>query len=168
MLIVIGVWYVCNQVVLLAAYGQDILINQDTIAVDTSQKQEGFSPVLYDNTNGLPTSEANAIAETKEGFLWIGSYSGLIRYDGNTFERMDSSLGIASVVSLFVDSKDRLWIGTNDSGVGVMKQGKITMYNKEDGLSSLYVLDILEDDSGRIYLATTQGMAYVDEKGSSM
>ena len=165
LLIVIGVWYVCNQVVLLAAYGQDILINQDTIAVDTSQKQEGFSPVLYDNTNGLPTSEANAIAETKEGFLWIGSYSGLIRYDGNTFERMDSSLGIASVVSLFVDSKDRLWIGTNDSGVGVMKQGKITMYNKKDGLSSLYVLDILEDDSGRIYLATTQGMAYVDEKG---
>ncbi|MBE5905461.1 MAG: hypothetical protein E7277_01535 [Lachnospiraceae bacterium] len=47
---------------------------------------EGYSAVLYDNTNGLPTSEANAIAETSEGFIWIGSYSGLIRYDRNIIQ----------------------------------------------------------------------------------
>ena len=43
----------------------------------------------------------------KDGFIWIGSYSGLIRYDGNTFHRIDASDGVASVVCLFVDSKDR-------------------------------------------------------------
>ena len=76
------------------------------ITVDYTGRSEGFATILYDNTNGLPTSEANAILETKGGFLWIGSYSGLIRYDGNTFTRMDSTTGIASVVSLYVDSKD--------------------------------------------------------------
>ena len=70
---------------------------------------------------GLPTSEANAIAETGEGFIWIGSYAGLIRYDGNTFERFDSTTGIDNVRCLYVDSRDRLWIGTNDSGVFVIK-----------------------------------------------
>ena len=69
--------------------------------VDASR---GYSPVLYNNTSGLPTSEANAIVQTSEGFIWIGSYGGLIRYDGNTFERIDSvQTGISSVDSLFVD-----------------------------------------------------------------
>ena len=133
-----------------------------SITVDLTGRHEGFSAVLYDNTNGLPTSEANAIVETKEGFIWIGSYSGLIRYDGNTFERMDSTTGIASVVSLFVDSKNRLWIGTNDSGVAVMDKGKVRMYNKDDGLKSLSVRSIAEDEAGNVYIATTHGIAYVD------
>ena len=44
--------------------------------------------MMYNNRNGLPTSEANAITQTSDGFIWIGSYAGLIRYDGNTFERV--------------------------------------------------------------------------------
>ena len=138
-------------------------ISGQSLSVDPTGQGEGYSAVLYDNTNGLPTSEANAIVETKEGFLWIGSYSGLIRYDGNTFERYDSSTGIASVVSLFVDSKNRLWVGTNDSGAAVMENGNFRMYNKEDGLKSLSVRSITEDNEGNIYLATTQGLAFVDE-----
>ena len=48
-----------------------------------SGRGAGYASVLYDRSNGLPTSEANAIATTSDGFIWIGSYSGLIRYDGN-------------------------------------------------------------------------------------
>ena len=132
------------------------------ITVDPTGQNEGYSAILYNNTNGLPTSEANAIAETSEGFLWIGSYSGLIRYDGNTFERIDSTTGIASVVSLYVDSKDRLWIGTNDSGVAVMEKGKFRMYRKTDGLTSLSIRAITEDFEGNIYLATTNGISVID------
>ena len=41
-----------------------------------------FILLLYDNTNGLPTSDANAIVQTADGFIWIGSYGGLIRFNG--------------------------------------------------------------------------------------
>ena len=133
------------------------------ISVDPTASGDGYSAFLYDNTNGLPTAEANTIAETDEGFIWIGSYSGLIRYDGNTFERVDSTSGIASVVSLFVDSKNRLWVGTNDSGAAVMVDGRFRMYNKNDGLKSLSVRSIVEDGDGNIYLATTHGLAMVGE-----
>ena len=109
---------------------------ESVATVDPTSQSEGYSAVLYDNTNGLPTSEANAITETSEGFLWIGSYSGLIRYDGNTFERIDSTTGVASVVSLYVDSRDRLWVGTNDNGVAVMEDGQFRMFGKSDGLGS--------------------------------
>ncbi len=137
-------------------------IQKSTISVDPTGRDEGFSAVLYDNTNGLPTSEANDIVETSEGFIWIGSYSGLIRYDGNTFERVDSTTGIASVVSLFVDSSDRLWIGTNDSGVAVMERGEFRMWGKAEGLKSASVRAIAEDKSGTIYVATTDGIVAID------
>lgn len=123
----------------------------------------GYSAVLYDNSNGLATSEANAIAQTKDGFIWLGGYSGLIRYDGNTFYRYDSSVGITSVVSLYVDSKDRLWIGTNDNGAAVYDRGNFSFYGRKEGLVSLSIRSITEDSMGNIILATTQGLAYIDK-----
>ena len=138
---------------------------QHTLAVDPTGKGDGYSAVLYDNTNGLPTSEANAIAETPDGFIWIGSYSGLTRYDGRSFERVDSTTGIASVVSLFVDSKEHLWIGTNDNGVAMMEKGSYRIYNHKDGLRSSSVRSILEDSDGTILIATTRGIATVDKDG---
>lgn len=136
---------------------------KQSLAVDPMNSNEGYSAVLYDNTNGLPTSEANAIAETSEGFIWIGSYSGLIRYDGSTFERMDSTTGISSVVSLYVDSKDRLWIGTNDSGVAIMDKGKVKMFGKRDGLKAASIRSIIEDKNGNVYVGMTQGVAKFDK-----
>ena len=78
--------------------------NSTEVKVDPVHSNDGYSAVLYDNKSGLPTSEANAIVQTEEGFIWIGSYSGLIRYDGNTFQSLSKDAGISSVVSLFVDS----------------------------------------------------------------
>ncbi len=134
----------------------------ETIAVDPTGQSEGFLAALYDNSNGLPTSEANAITETSDGFIWIGSYAGLIRYDGNTFERIDSTDGITSVKCLYVDSKDRLWIGTNDNGVAVMEKGSLKKWGKLDGLKSAHTRAITEDKNGKIYIATTCGIATVD------
>ena len=143
---------------------EEVIPEEETeLSVDITSKGEGYSAVLYDNTNGLPTAEANAIERTSDGFIWIGSYSGLIRYDGNTFERIDSTTGIASVVSLYADSKDRLWIGTNDSGVAVMEKGSLRMYTKADGLMSSSIRSVSEDGDGVIYIATTHGLAKVDK-----
>ncbi|MBQ9618082.1 MAG: hypothetical protein IJR48_06915, partial [Oscillibacter sp.] len=84
----------------------------DTITIDSrGEIGAGYASVLYDSTNGLPTSEANDIAQSPDGFIWIGSYGGLIRYDSNTFQRYE---GVTSVKCLFVDSRQRLWVGTND------------------------------------------------------
>ncbi len=135
----------------------------NTISVDPTGLKEGFSAVLYDNSNGLPTSEANAITETKDGFIWIGSYAGLIRYDGNTFERLDSTDGLTSVKCLYADSRDRLWIGTNDNGVAVMEKGSLRKWGKLDGMKSAHTRAITEDANGTIYIATTSGIATIDK-----
>ncbi|MBR3242146.1 MAG: HD domain-containing protein [Parasporobacterium sp.] len=135
-------------------------------ANDRTGRGIGFTTVLYNNTNGLATSDANAVVQTKEGFIWIGSYGGLIRYDGNSFYRYDASTGISSVVSLFADSKNRLWIGTNDSGIFVLEDGVFTSYDRSDGLRSLSIRSIIEDKNGNILFGTTAGVAYIDPQGA--
>ena len=132
--------------------------------VDPVSNQNSYSAVLYNNTNGLPTSESNDIVETKDGFIWIGSYSGLIRYDGANFERMDSTGGIANVISLYVDDSDRLWVGTNDSGIAVMEDnGKFRMWDTSDGLQSDKICSISGDENGLIYIGTPYGMSIIDQ-----
>ncbi|MBQ6361255.1 MAG: SpoIIE family protein phosphatase [Lachnospiraceae bacterium] len=134
-----------------------------TAAVDPTEPDASFAAIVYDNTNGLPASEANDIVETEEGFIWIGSYSGLIRYDGNTFERIDSvATGILSVRCLFVDSRNRLWVGTNDNGVVMLQQDRIDRWTVEDGLPSSSIRSILEDERGIIYISTTGGIVTID------
>lgn len=137
------------------------------ISAEDSQYQPSFDPtdrnanygaVLYDNTNGLPTSEANDITQTSDGALWIGSYSGLIRFDGSHFERMDSTVGITSVTTLHADSRDRIWIGTNDNGVVLFYNNGLVKYGIEDGLRSISIRSIVEDHSGNIYVGTTKGI----------
>lgn len=123
-----------------------------------------YCPVLYNSLSGLPTSEANTVLQTSDGFIWIGSYSGLIRYDGNNFYRYEED-GISSVVSLLEDSKDRLWIGTNDSGAVVMENGVFTFYDQAHGLKSSSVRSIAEDRDGNIIIATNLGLAVVDPNG---
>ena len=134
------------------------------LSVDPTGLSEGFSAVLYDNSNGLPTSEANAIAETGEGFIWIGSYAGLIRYDGNTFVRMDSTGGLTSIKCLYVDSRNRLWIGTNDNGIAVMEKGNLRRWGKLDGMKSAHTRDITEGPDGTIYIATNSGISMIDSE----
>ena len=134
-----------------------------SLSVDPIWKNEGFSAVLYSNSNGLPTSEANTITRTKDGFLWIGSYAGLIRYDGNTFERIGTSAGVANVRCLYADSQDRLWIGTNDMGVFLMTRGEFRKWDHKEGLNALSIRSVAEDGEGIIYFGTASGgIAMID------
>ena len=139
-------------------------VENKKISVNPAENNDGYSAILYDNSNGLPTSEANAIAETNEGFIWIGSYSGLHRYDGSNFVRLSSASGIVSVVSLYVDTRDRLWIGTNDLGLAVMERGKIRRWSYNDGLKSLRINSIAEDENGIIYASTATGIVMVNSE----
>lgn len=61
------------------------------LGLETFVNAEGFETeypyvvTVYNEQNGLPTGEANTILQTKDGHIWIGSYGGLIRYDGSDF-----------------------------------------------------------------------------------
>ena len=142
-----------------------LLIPVGAVSAEETDGERGYSAFLYDNGSGLLTSEANAIAQTSIGFIWIGGYSGLTRYDGSEFHHFDSSSGISSVNYLYVDSQDRLWIGTNDSGVAMRQNAQFQLWGRNEGLISLSVRAICEDGAGNIIIATTSGLAYINSDG---
>ena len=124
----------------------------------------GYATKIYDATNGLPTSDANFILGASDGYVWIGSYGGIIRYDGTVFEKITSSDGLTSGRGLFEDSLGRIWVGTNDNGVVVLDGEKVTWITYKDGLPSSSIRVFTEDKEGNVYIGTTAGVCYADSK----
>lgn len=135
----------------------------DVEALDVFDNGMNYSAVIYDYTNGMPTSEANAITQTGDGFIWIGGYGGLVRYDGNTFKQIPLD-GITGIEALYTDSKDRIWIGSANNRVAVMEKGGIRYWNEKNGFLSGSAEAIAEDGSGIVYFGTDHGLAFSDEK----
>ena len=117
--------------------------------------------ILYDMDNGMPFSEALSLAQTPDGFIYVGCYGGLLRYDGRNFERFDD---IFNAENLLADRSGRLWIATD--GAVCYENGSFRRYTTEDGLPSNTVRDIAEDSQGTIYFATASGIAWMDPAGS--
>ena len=122
-----------------------------------------YVSTIYNERNGLPTGEANAILQTSDGYIWIGSYGGLVRYDGSSFRNYstEGKIPSASVRSLFEDAEGRLWIGTNDAGVFYMENDEIIPVENSIDNSYMIIRDFAEGFSNTIYVASNSGMALV-------
>ena len=123
----------------------------------------GYTAKLYDSTNGLPTSEANCVLCSSDGYIWIGGYSGIIKYDGVNFERITDVPGLTSGRAIYEDHLGRIWVGTNDNGVVVVDGTYSRQFTKADGLPSASVRAFAEDGSGNMFIGTSSGMAYITE-----
>lgn len=124
-----------------------------------------YQMIHYGVDSGLNSLEINAITQTKEGYIWAGSYCGLYRYDGTRFEEIKLDDRLSSIIVLYVDSRDRLWIGTNDNGVAVYDREQLTFYTKEDGLDSNSVRSIREGEDGTIYVGTSSSLSRITTEG---
>src|SRR5690606_834333 len=85
--------------------------------------------------DGLPSKRVNAIAEDRQGYLWIATRDGLARYDGVGFRiwRVGDGLRDNFVWSVHVDTRDRVWIGTASSGLAMLDVDRehFTWYDRE-------------------------------------
>ncbi len=133
--------------------------------ISAEQETDSHVVTVYNERNGLPTGEANDVLQTSDGYIWIGSYGGLIRYDGTTFRNfsLEGRLPSSSVRALFEDHSGRLWIGTNDAGVFFMANDTIEHIQSPDDKSFLCVRGFDEGPDGTIYAASNSGMAVIND-----
>ena len=118
-----------------------------------------FVQSVYSSNNGLPCGEANDIAQTNDGVLWIGTYAGLYRYNGNEFRWIDSYESVKNVNCLYVDEEGRLWIGTNDNGLSIVIREKVVnVLDQSSGLPSNSVRSIIHATDGYYYVGTTSSL----------
>jgi ligand-binding sensor domain-containing protein len=123
----------------------------------------GYTVTTWNENDGLPAGRIRAMAQDSDGYLWLATDAGLVRFDGVRFVTW-SALGetrppIGAVAAL-VSARDRsLWIGVNGRmPVGRIKDGKLTLYGERDGFTGVYTLSLLEDRDGTIWAGTIQGL----------
>lgn len=133
------------------------------LAAENSESFEAeYAYTVFDYFSGFPYTEANVMAQTPDGYLYIGSYGGLTRFDGQRFEAIP---GISSAVCLYVDRQGRLWVGTNEMGVACLDQGVMTVYGQADGLPTDSIRGFSEAPGGGIYIATVSGLVLLETSG---
>jgi len=107
---------------------------------------------------GLPQNTIQAIAQTPDGYLWIGTQEGLVRFDGSQFTLFDRKttpeFSASSVAALLADLDGTLWIGTNGGGLVRLKGDRFTAVSPEEGLSGLKVQAIARDGRGTLWVGT--------------
>ena len=141
-------------------------------ALDPNKAITQYVQSTWNSEHGLPQNSVHALAQTQNGFLWLGTEEGLARFDGVTFEVFTShgSNGLASdyVQALAADLDGSLWIGT-DSGLthwvpgrgtspaeGTFQRIRLSQAPAEDSVTALAI-----DSSGTLWAGTTQGMRFL-------
>jgi signal transduction histidine kinase/ligand-binding sensor domain-containing protein len=107
------------------------------------------------------TGEVTALAQTTDGYLWVGTTDGLLRFDGISFERYrpaNGSLMATSVSSLMAVPDGGLWVGFYRGGASFIKNGRVTNYSDSDGFPVYTVRCFARDRSGAIWAAVVGGL----------
>ena len=115
----------------------------------------------FSATNGLAGNGVTAIYEDRKKNLWIGTDGGLSRWTGDGFTNLTVKDGLSRnyVNAIHEDSAaDELWVGTKGGGLNRIKAGKITSYTTRQGLFNDDVYEILEDDSGHLWMSCRRGI----------
>src|SRR5688500_16256542 len=117
---------------------------------------------VWSTEQGLPNATISGIAQTHDGYLWCGTYDGVVRFDGVRFVRIgpdDSTNQEANRVQcLLVDRRGQLWIGTDGAGLLNYSNGKFTTFAERAGSSMNAIRSIAEDGDGNLWLGTRGGI----------
>ena len=107
--------------------------------------------------NGLPQNDVTQLIQTRDGYLWLGTNGGLVRFDGIKFTIFDSgntpALRSNRILSLCEDRDGTLWIGTQNGGLTSYSQGKFRTYTTKDGLPDESIFSIEADRQGNLWLS---------------
>jgi signal transduction histidine kinase/ligand-binding sensor domain-containing protein/CheY-like chemotaxis protein len=118
----------------------------------------GFRQEVWKTEQGLPQNTVPAILQSSDGYLWVGTELGLVRFDGLRFTVFDKGntpeLKSNVVDALLQDREGNLWIGTVGGGLTRMRNGKFRTFTTKDGLSNDSILCLLEDPSGDLWIGT--------------
>jgi signal transduction histidine kinase/ligand-binding sensor domain-containing protein len=103
-----------------------------------------------------------ALAQSPDGFLLLGTGSGLYRFDGVTFERVVPSnqpdLGFRDITALLPSPSGELWIGYYAGGVSELKNGVLTSYGRPDGVPSGWITSFARESDGTLWVAALEGL----------
>jgi ligand-binding sensor domain-containing protein/signal transduction histidine kinase len=117
---------------------------------------------IWRTAEGLPENSIRAIAQTPDGYLWLGTSSGLARFDGVRFviyARFNTpSMTDDNVRALAVSPDGSLWVATDGGGLLHYHSGRFQSFGPKEGLANEFVGAVLEDRHGDVWAGTNRGL----------
>jgi hypothetical protein len=115
----------------------------------------------WQTEDGLPQNSVTALAQTRDGYLWVGTQDGLARFDGVRFVPFDAhntpAIRNSRIVQLFEDRKGALWIGTEDAGMVRSDGRQLTAFSAPNqGTAYNYARVLCDDAEGGLWIATCE------------
>ncbi len=133
---------------------------QSLPAAEATNTSPQYRFEVWQTEEGLPQNTVSAIVQSREGYLWLGTYNGLVRFDGIRFKVFDSDntpeFASNRILRLLEGRDGALWIGT-DEGLLRYKGGRFTHYDTTAGLSDGSVSSLHEDAEGNLWVGTVGG-----------
>ncbi len=132
------------------------------IAQDVAAAELGIPPDppfrVYSVADGLNQKGAQYVAQDSRGFLWVGSFGGLNRFDGANFTSFTTRHGLRNnfVTALLSDSQDRLWVGDAEGGITLIEQGKVVL-TLDPPKGHQGIIRSLVELNGVLYMGTEPG-----------
>jgi ligand-binding sensor domain-containing protein/signal transduction histidine kinase len=120
-----------------------------------------YQQMVWQDQQGLPQNGISAVVQTPDGYLWLATAEGVVRFDGVRFTTFDpgntNEIKSGNIMSLMVDHTGALWIGTHGGGVARYQDGRFTLYSTNEGLSDTHASSLFEDHAGNIWVGTDGG-----------
>jgi ligand-binding sensor domain-containing protein/signal transduction histidine kinase len=121
-----------------------------------------YSHRIWRIEDGLPQNKIQAIAQTPDGYLWIGTSEGLARFDGVRFVVFDrsntSALQDDSILALTIARDGSLWIGTEGGGLLHHQDGSFRAFGAKEGLTNGFIRAIYENNDGALWIGSDRGL----------
>ena len=127
----------------------------------TSQTQ--YTRRIWHIQDGLPEETVQAIRQSQDGYLWIGTTGGVVRFDGSRFVHPlqpphRTTISASSTFTILAAHDSSLWMGTEGEGLLHFKDGDFRTYTAADGLTDSFVRSVIEDSDRRIWAGTDNGL----------
>jgi signal transduction histidine kinase/ligand-binding sensor domain-containing protein/ActR/RegA family two-component response regulator len=138
-----------------------VLLAAPAIALDPHVRVTQYHTLSFQIEQGLPQNSVQAILQSRDGYLWLGTQAGLVRFDGVRFVVFDRSTAPAftreNVRALAEDRDGTLWIATDD-GLLYLRDHRITKFVDPVGLPSQLILSLLPASDGTLWVGTEAGV----------
>ena len=138
-------------------------------ALAPSAALSDYSRQSWTMESGLPQTTVQSVVQTADGFLWLGTEAGLVRFDGVEFVTVDRNsepeLPGNDIRCLLATRDGALWIGTN-AGLARWKDGRLIAVTQPGGILSSPVRELAQNSDGLIWVLTDSGLAALDGTGS--
>jgi ligand-binding sensor domain-containing protein len=139
-----------------------LLLLAQTGGAETNFSQ--YSSRIWQIEDGLPRNCVQAVVQTRDGYLWVGTQGGLARFDGVRFTVFNKSnvpqMSNANVVALHEARDGSLWIATGWGGMLRLKDGQFVHYGQTNGLAHEAVLSMIcETRDGALWFGTLKGLS---------